>query len=373
MLKRIDETIEPSQYIEELSVDKRQMVEMAKALALNSDLIIMDEPTASLTEDEVERLFDIIKDLKKQGITIIYISHRLEEIMQLADYVTVLRDGKVIVTKPGNEIENRQELIRYMVGKVIAEGYVPNVVDKNTVLLEARHLTNSKLSDVSFKLYKGEILGFYGLIGAGKTEIACALFGVDKYEGEVLVDGKPVNAKSPQEAVRNGLVMVPEERRTQGICTSLSIASNTPMMNYETVSSHGILNKRKIAEVAGSFIRKLAISCRNENQSVAYLSGGNQQKVVLSKCLNANPRILLLDEPTRGVDVGAKQEIYQIIRQMVKSGYSAIVLSSELPEILGLCDRIGLLYEGKIVKFLDNTSEIESQKIMSVVMGGEEN
>jgi len=373
MLKRIDETIEPSQYIEELSVAKRQMVEMAKALALNSDLIIMDEPTASLTEDEVERLFDIIKDLKKQGITIIYISHRLEEIMQLADYVTVLRDGKVIVTKPGNEIENRQELIRYMVGKVIAEGYVPNVVDKNTVLLEARHLTNSKLSDVSFKLYKGEILGFYGLIGAGKTEIACALFGVDKYEGEVLVDGKPVNAKSPQEAVRNGLVMVPEERRTQGICTSLSIASNTPMMNYETVSSHGILNKRKIAEVAGSFIRKLAISCRNENQSVAYLSGGNQQKVVLSKCLNANPRILLLDEPTRGVDVGAKQEIYQIIRQMVKSGYSAIVLSSELPEILGLCDRIGLLYEGKIVKFLDNTSEIESQKIMSVVMGGEEN
>lgn len=372
MLKRIDDTIEPSQYIEELSVAKRQMVEMAKALALNSDLIIMDEPTASLTENEVERLFDIIKDLKKQGITIIYISHRLEEIMQLADYVTVLRDGKVIVTKPGSEIESRQELIRYMVGKVIAEGYIPNQADRNTVLLEARHLTNEKLNDISFQLYKGEILGFYGLIGAGKTEIARALFGADAYEGEVAVNGKNVSPKSPQEAVRNGLVLVPEERRTQGVCTSLSIASNTPMMNYRTVSHRGVLSKRRISEVADSFIRKLEISCRNQTQSVAYLSGGNQQKVVLAKCLNAEPRILLLDEPTRGVDVGAKQEIYQIIRQMVKEGYSAVVLSSELPEILGLCDRIGLLYEGKIIKFLDNTKEIESQKIMSVVMGGEE-
>lgn len=373
VLHRIDASIDPKQYIEELSVAKRQVVEMAKALAMDSDIIIMDEPTASLTEEEVSRLFEIIRDLKSQGITIIYISHRLEEIMELADYVTVLRDGHHIATKPRSEIADRQELIQMMIGKVIVEDYVPNDVDENVKLIEVKHMTNKKLKDISFDLHKGEILGFYGLIGAGKTEIARAIFGADKYEGEVLVEGKDIKATNPGKAIANGIALVPEERRTQGICTALSIAVNTPMMNYDTVSSAGILNKRKQGKVARDYIAKIGTSCRDENQSVAYLSGGNQQKVVLAKCLNASPKVLLLDEPTRGVDVGAKQEIYHIIRQMVKEGCSAIVFSSELPEILGLCDRIGLLYDGEIKEFIKNDENVESRHIMTVVTGGAAN
>ncbi len=373
VLKRIDSTIEPKQYIEELSVAKRQVVEMAKALAMDSDLIIMDEPTAALTEEEVNRLFEIIADLKKQGITIIYISHRLEEIMELADYVTVLRDGKHIETKLRSEIENRGELIKMMIGKVIVEDYIPNQVDPALKAMEVKNLTTDKLKDVSFELCKGEILGFYGLIGAGKTEIARAIFGADPYLGEIALEGKTVALKKPGTALANGIALVPEERRTQGICTELSIAVNVPMMNYETVSSKGILNKMTQAKVARQYIDSIGVACRNENQSVAYLSGGNQQKVVLAKCLNAHPKVLLLDEPTRGVDVGAKQEIYHIIRQMVKDGCSVMVFSSELPEIMGLCDRIVLLFDGEIKAIMKNDETLETQQIMHIVTGGEGN
>ena len=370
ILHRIDSAIEPRQYIEELSVAKRQVVEMAKALAMESDIIIMDEPTAALTEEEVNRLFNIIADLKAQGITIIYISHRLEEIMELADYVTVLRDGKHVATKPRSDIKDRSELIKMMIGKVIVEDYVPNDVDKNNKAIEVKGLNTDILKNITFDLYKGEILGFYGLVGAGKTEIARALFGVDPYIGEISVEGKPVNLKKPGDALKNGIVLVPEERRTQGVCTALSIASNIPMMNYSRVSHRGILNKAKRAEISNEYIKSIDILCRNENQSVAYLSGGNQQKVVLAKCLNADPKVLLLDEPTRGVDVGAKQEIYQIIRRMVKEGRSAIVFSSELPEILGLCDRIILLFDGEIRASMLNDDNLKSQEIMHIVTGG---
>lgn len=372
VLKKLDSSIEPRQYIEELSVAKRQIVEMAKALAMNSDLIIMDEPTASLTEAEVGKLFGIIADLKKQGITIIYISHRLEEILELADDITVLRDGKHISTKPRSAVKDRQELIRDMIGKVIVEDYVPNEIDRSQKRLEVKHLFNRKLKDINFDLYQGEILGFYGLIGSGKTEIARALFGADDYTGEIRIDGEAVQIHNPGKAIENGVALVPEERRTQGICTSLSIAVNMPMMNYDTVSKNGIVNKSLVAQLAQKYVGEIGIKCRDENQSVAFLSGGNQQKVVLGKCLNAKPKVILLDEPTRGVDVGAKQEIYHIIREMTKSGCSTIVFSSELPEILGLCDRIGLLYDGEIKKFIDNGDNVDSRNIMTVVTGGDE-
>lgn len=372
VLKKLDSSIEPRQYIEELSVAKRQIVEMAKALAMNSDLIIMDEPTASLTEAEVGKLFGIIADLKKQGITIIYISHRLEEILELADDITVLRDGKHISTKPRSAVKDRQELIHDMIGKVIVEDYVPNEIDRSQKRLEVKHLFNRKLKDINFDLYQGEILGFYGLIGSGKTEIARALFGADDYTGEIRIDGEAVQIHNPGKAIENGVALVPEERRTQGICTSLSIAVNMPMMNYDTVSKNGIVNKSLVAQLAQKYVGEIGIKCRDENQSVAFLSGGNQQKVVLGKCLNAKPKVILLDEPTRGVDVGAKQEIYHIIREMTKSGCSTIVFSSELPEILGLCDRIGLLYDGEIKKFIDNGDNVDSRNIMTVVTGGDE-
>jgi ABC-type sugar transport system ATPase subunit len=370
MLKRLDASIKPSQYIEELSVAKRQIVEMAKALAMESKIIIMDEPTSALTAEETRRLFDIIAELKSAGITIIYITHRLEEVMELADYITVLRDGRHIATEPRREIKNRQDLIQMMIGKIIVEGYVPNSVNKKVKLIELKGVTNDKLKDVSFSLYEGEILGFYGLIGAGKSEIARAIFGADRYSGKIFVEGRELKPGSTLRTLRKGIAMAPEERRTQGVCTMLPIASNIPMMNYGSVSKWGIRNSGRQSAVSKKYIDAIGIACRNEQQSVAYLSGGNQQKVVLGKCLNAGPRVLLLDEPTRGVDVGAKQEIYHIIRDLVRGGCSAIIFSSELPEILGLADRIGLLFEGHIVEFLENDAKPDSGYIMNIVTGG---
>jgi ABC-type sugar transport system ATPase subunit len=371
MLKRLDPSINPRQYIEELSVAKRQVVEMAKALAMDSRVIIMDEPTAVLTAGEVRKLFEIIGELKASGITIIYITHRLEEVMELADYITVLRDGKHVATKPRAEIGERQDLIKMMIGKVLVEGYVPNKIETDKKLIELIDVSNAKLRGVNFTLHKGEILGFYGLIGSGKTEIARAIYGVDPYTGRILIDGVEQKHKSARKALSQGVTMAPEERRTEGICTMLSVSSNIPMMNYRTISKFGIRNNRLQSQVTRKYIGAIGVSCRNENQSVAYLSGGNQQKVVIGKCLNAAPRVLLLDEPTRGVDVGAKQEIYHIIRQLVQEGCSAIVFSSELPEILGLCDRIGLLFGGRIVEFLKNDKNLDSHYILDIVTGGE--
>jgi len=345
-------------------------VEMAKALALDSRVIIMDEPTAVLTAEEVRKLFEIIAELKSSGITIIYITHRLEEVMELADYITVLRDGKEVATKPKSEISDRQELIKMMIGKVLVEGYIPNKVEEDKTLIELVDVSNKKLNNINFSLHKGEILGFYGLIGAGKSEIARAIYGVDPYSGKIFFNGVERKRKSAHAALLNGVTLSPEERRTEGICSMLSISSNIPMMNFKTVSKFGLRNYKQQSQVADHFIKAIGINCRNENQSVAYLSGGNQQKVVISKCLNAEPRVLLLDEPTRGVDVGAKQEIYHIIRELVKDGCSAIVFSSELPEILGLCDRIGLLFDGKIVEFIKNDNSHDSHYILNIVTGG---
>lgn len=373
MLRRLDDSINPKQLIEELSVAKRQIVEMAKSLAMDSRLIIMDEPTAALTEEEVRKLFCVIQELKGAGITILYISHRLEEILELADYVTVLRDGRHIATRPRTEIRDRQDLIHMMIGKIIAEGYIPNEVDEDTNLLELKNVCNAKLHNINFTLRKGEILGFYGLVGAGKTEIARAIFGADAYEGNIRLNGIEIKSPSPKKSLDGGVALVPEERRTQGVCTMLSIASNIVMMNYGTVSRFGLRSQRKQTAVARQYIDQIGICSRDENQSVAYLSGGNQQKVVLGKCLNANTSVLLLDEPTRGVDVGAKQEIYHIIRQLVREGCSAIVFSSELPEILRLCDRIGLLFDGQIVEFINNNNALDTQYIMHRVTGGETN
>jgi ABC-type sugar transport system ATPase subunit len=370
ILARMDKSIRPKQMIEELSVAKKQVVEIAKALAMDSDVIIMDEPTAPLSAEEACHLFEIIQELKSHGITIIYISHRLEEVMELADYITVLRDGKHIGTKARSEVKDRQELIKMMIGKAIFENYIPNAVDKRYKIIEAKGITNSKLKNITFELNQGEILGFYGLIGAGKTEIARAIYGLDAFEGELFVEGRKLVAGSPRKSLKNGVAIIPEERRTQGICTSLSIAVNMPMMNYKSVSKNGVLSNVKQRRLALKYIEKIGVSCRNENQTVAYLSGGNQQKVIVGKCLNVSPKVLLLDEPTRGIDVGAKQEIYHIIRELVKEGCSAVIFSSELPEIFCLCDRIGLLYEGEIKGFLNNDENIDSQEIMHIVTGG---
>ncbi len=370
ILNRIDKNIDPKALIEDLSVAKRQVVEIAKSLALKSDVIIMDEPTAALSSAEVRRLFEIIQDLKEQGVTVIYISHRLDEIFEIGDYITVLRDGKVVDTKPRSEVKNRRELIQMMIGKSILEEYVAGNVDKENVAIEVEGLSNSKLRGISFKLYKGEILGFYGLIGAGKTEIARALFGIDAADGQIQVTGQKKKISNPGQAINQGVALVPEERRTQGLCTVLPVSSNIPMMNYSPILAGGMVSAKKESALSREYIRLLSIACRGENQTAAFLSGGNQQKVVISKCLNSDASILLLDEPTRGVDVGAKQEIFAIIRDLASRGNSIIVFSSELPEVLGLCDRIGLLYDGELKGMVENGPDVNTHEIMHLVTGG---
>lgn len=371
VLKQFAPEIDLDSKVEELSVGKKQILEIAKAVALKADLIIMDEPTAAISEKEVERLLDLIRDLKKHDVTVIYISHRLSEIMELGDYVTVFRDGQVIGTKAVSELSSQSELIKMMIGKVVSQEYIPNEVDTIKTVLSAKGITNKKLDQVSFDLYKGEILGFYGLVGAGKTEICKAIYGVDKYQGELWVNGEKVAKQDIISRIKAGLALVPEERRTEGLFTQLSIKENIPYMCINKISKNGIVQSKKETDLAKKYIGRMRIATPGENQNVANLSGGNQQKVVLAKCIASDCSMLILDEPTRGVDVGAKEEIYSLIRKITKEeNVSVMVMSSELPEILGICDRIILLYEGKVVAEMKNGPEIDSRKIMQIVTGG---
>ena len=380
VLQSLDPCIGLHRRVADLSVAQKQVIEIAKAIASDSNVIIMDEPTASLSEEEVNRLFAIIKALKTRNVTVIYISHRLREIFEIGDYVTVLRDGQLIGTRQlteftaagASEGESTAELIKMMLGKVVAERYVASPVDRSTVVLEMRGVSTGKLKEVCFSLHQNEILGFYGLIGSGKTEIARAIFGLDDKEGELLLHGQPVALASPEEAIRRGIALVPEERRTEGLIAKLALRENIPLMNIATISRFGIFSAKRERRLARSFMNKLRIAARDENHVVEKLSGGNQQKVVLAKCINAESRILLMDEPTRGIDVGAKEEIHNLIRELARGGTSVIVFSSELPEILNLCDRIILLYDGRVREILDNGPDADSERIMHVVTGGAE-
>lgn len=377
ILNELDPRIDLGQKVADLSVAQKQVVEIAKAISSDANIIVMDEPTAAISEEEVRRLFEIIRDLKQKGVTIIYISHRLNEIFAIGDYVTVFRDGKMINTLPVRDLNHNGrsqasfELVKMMLGKVVAEHYTPNQIDYSTKVLEARNLSNDALKNVSFDLHKGEVLGFYGLVGSGKTETARVLYGLDRYEGEVIIKGKECQMSSVRKAIKSGITMIPEERRTGGIFGVLSIRENIPIMKMGNVLKNRVINKLKERNLARNYMQKLRVAARNEEQSVSFLSGGNQQKVVISKCLNSESDIFLMDEPTRGVDVGAKEEIHSIIRGLSKEGASIIVFSTELPEIVNLCDRIILMYEGEIRKDLKNHKDIDSEEIMHVITGGQ--
>ena len=370
VLKSIEPSIEPTQKVSKLSVAKKQIVEIAKAVASEADIIIMDEPTAAISEGEINRLFRIIKSLKEQNVTVIYISHRLDEIFEIGDAVTVLRDGKHIATKPVADVENRSDLIKMMIGKAVFEQYVPRETLSEEELLEVKHLSTEKLNDISFAVRRGEIVGFYGLVGAGKTELARAIFGADKYSGEVRVRGKKL-ASNPVGTIKAGLALVPEERRTQGLFPILTIRDNIPVMCMSKISNRGFVDSVKEKEAAAQSIEKLNIITNSAEKQVLKLSGGNQQKVVFSKCLFADADLLILDEPTRGVDVGAKSEIYGIIRQLATEGKAIVFFSSELPEIINSCDRIFLLYDGDMKAELQNGPDIDSENIIHIVTGGE--
>jgi ribose transport system ATP-binding protein len=370
VMNSLEPSISPRQLVSTLSVAKKQIVEIARAVATESDIIIMDEPTAAISEGEIQRLFKIIKGLREKNVTVIYISHRLDEIFEIGDTVTVMRDGRHIDTRPVSEIENRAELIKMMIGKTVFEHYSPKENDHRQAILQVRNLSNHKLREISFDVHEGEIVGFYGLVGAGKTELARAIYGVDEYQGEILFKGEKLPA-SPDRVIAAGIALVPEERRSQGLFTVLTIRGNVPVMNMQRISRNGFIDAAREREVTLEYIDKLKIATSSSEKEAAQLSGGNQQKVVLSKCLFADADLLMLDEPTRGIDVGAKSEIYGIIRRLSEEGKSIMIFSSELPEVVNICDTIYLLYDGSMKDTIRNGSDIDSERIVHVVTGGE--
>ncbi len=370
-LAMIEPSIDPSARVSALSVAQKQIIEIARAASSGANVIIMDEPTAALSEREVERLFGVIRRLREGAVTVIYISHKLDEILELGDDVTVLRDGKHIATKPLSEIKGRAELIEMMIGRSVFQNYTPRTTVTNEPVLTAKGLTNKFLKDVSFHINKGEIVGFYGLVGAGKTEIARAIFGADKVDGTILFKGQKIGS-SPKEAIAAGIALVPEERRTQGLFTNMTIRENIPVMNLQQLSDNGVFRSADERAAAINYVDKLSIATDSIEKHTDKLSGGNQQKVVLAKCLFSDADLLLLDEPTRGVDVGAKTEIYDIIKNLADEGNSVAVFSSELEEVLGICDRIFLLYGGALESEIVNSTDMDIPHILNVVTGGHE-
>ncbi len=369
VLGNIEPSINPRQRVASLSVAQKQMVEIARAVASESEIIIMDEPTAAITEEETRRLFEIVKSLKEKNVTVIYISHRLDEIFELGDYVTVMRDGGHIETKPIAEVKGRAELIKLMIGKAVYEEYIPRDLSNAENLLEVKGLCNKKLKDLSFDVKRGEVVGFYGLVGAGKTELARAIYGADKYDGDITFKGRKLEPATDK-VIAAGIAMVPSERRSEGLFTLLTIRGNIPVMNMERISNRGFINSASERATTLDYIKKLGIVTSSSEKEASKLSGGNQQKVVFSKCLFADADMLILDEPTRGVDVGAKSEIYKIIRQLANEGKSIILCSSELPEIMHMCDRIFLLYDGLIRRELNNCEDIDIEELLHVCTGG---
>jgi len=369
-LKAIEPSIDPSARVSSLSVAQKQIIEIARAASSGANVIIMDEPTAALSEREVERLFGVIRRLRKEAVTVIFISHKLDEILQLGEAVTVLRDGKHIATKLLKDIAGRSALIEMMIGRSVFQSYTPSTTVRKEAVLTAKGLTNKLLKDVSFHINRGEIVGFYGLVGAGKTEIARALFGADEVSGSILFKGQKIG-RSPKDTIASGIALVPEERRTQGLFTEFTIRKNIPVMNLHRMSDRGIFRSLDEQTAAVDYVNQLSIATDSIDKHVKKLSGGNQQKVVLAKCLFSQADLLLLDEPTRGVDVGAKTEIYDIIRSLAGEGKSVAVFSSELEEVLGICDRIFLLYSGSLKSEIINNADVDVSHILNIVTGGE--
>jgi len=349
LLEQLKVTLDLDEQVSRLSVAQKQIVEICKALSFNAELIIMDEPSATLTEKELDVLFGILKLLKEKGVTIIYISHRIEEIFKLADRVTILRDGYHIATRAIGDVD-RKSLIAMMVGRELENEYPKTEVPFGDVLLSVNHISRGKkLHDISFSLKKGEILGIAGLVGAGRTELARVIFGADqKDSGELLIKGTKVEIHDVSDAIRHRIALVPEDRKRHGLILDMSVKENISMAGIDKVTRRGILRKKLERDLAASFIRRLRIITPDENREVKYLSGGNQQKVVLAKWLTVNSDILIFDEPTRGIDVGAKAEIYRILSNLAAEGKGVIMISSELPEILGMCDRILVMHDGRI-------------------------
>lgn len=350
--------------IKNLSIAEMQMVEIAKAISNNAKVIIMDEPTSALTDNEVAMLFRIIKNLKAKGVAIIYISHKMDEIYEITDRITVLRDGKYIATKNTNELD-KNALITLMVGRQINGLFLENNSIKGESILSVQNLNKKgKFKDINFEVHAGEVLGIAGLMGAGRTEIARAIFGLDKYDsGKIILKGNKVDIKSPEDAIKNGIGYVSEDRKALGFIPALSIKENISLSSLGNFAKAWFVNSSNEHEAATRLSTDLKIKSTSINQKVMTLSGGNQQKVVIGKVLLTSPSIIILDEPTRGIDIGAKFEIYKLINQLTDKGIAVIMISSELPEILGMSDRIMILSKGKQTALLSK-QEATQEKIM---------
>ena len=339
-------SLDPSQKVRSLSPAMQQIVEIAKAISKNVKILIMDEPTAPLTTNEVATLFRIIRDLKARGVTIIFISHRLEELFAVADRVTVMRDGQYVATKNIADID-RPQLIAMMAGREMKESYPARKSQIGEEVLRVEHLTGNGDTNISFTLHRGEILGFAGLVGAGRTELMRVIYGADPMEsGKIFVEGKPVRIRSCSDAIKNGIGYIPEDRKNQGVFLRNTIKWNTVINNIQGYSKGIFVDEKQEDAVAQDYKERFSIRTPSLEQKVGNLSGGNQQKVVIAKTLAANSNIIIFDEPTRGIDVSAKQEIYKLMNELVEAGKAIIMVSSDMPELLGMSDRIVVIAEG---------------------------
>ena len=357
--------IDPRAKMRTLSVAEMQLVEIVKAISLNSRIIVMDEPTSAITEKEATVLFAQIERLKKQGVAIIYISHKMDEIFRISDTITVLRDGQWIGTKPAKELDNDM-LIKMMVGRELTDIYPKDPVEIGDVILEVKNLSRGKkVRDASFSLRKGEVLGIAGLVGAGRSELVETIFGLyPKTGGQIFLHGNEVHIKSAADAIKNKMALITEDRKQTGLNLIVSVKENIASVSIGKLSNHGIVNDKKINEVSEKYIKELKIKTPDGNAIVGNLSGGNQQKVVLAKWLLDEPDIIIFDEPTRGIDIGAKRDIYLLINNLAKEGKAVIVISSEMAEVMGICDRILVMAEGRI------NGEVQREEFsQEVIMG----
>ncbi|WP_026974276.1 sugar ABC transporter ATP-binding protein [Alicyclobacillus contaminans] len=368
-LQRLQASIDPNERVKHLSVSQQQLVEIAKALMQDADLYIFDEPTSALSVSEAEQLFTVLRELKAHGKAIIYVSHKFDEIFSLCDTISVLRDGSLAGCGTTSTL-TPDDVIRMMVGRTIEQIYPDKGVSEATELLRVEHLTaGRKCRDVSFTLRRGEILGLFGLVGSGRTEMMHALTGIaPRQRGEIFLNGKPVQVRSFRDAMSAGMYYLTEDRKGQGLFLQMSIQDNVSAVHLEALSRRGVVNESAAAQLAQRVMSDLRVKAHSERQAVGSLSGGNQQKVMIGKWLARNPKILILDEPTRGIDVGAKAEIHQLLRRLASEGIGIIVISSELPEVVGLSDRVAVVHEGSITGVLSG-EDIRDDIIMEYASG----
>ncbi len=370
-LKEIDLELDPKMHMSELSVAKIQMIEIAKALSYDAKLIIMDEPTSALTDKEIQKLFELMRQLKEKGIAQIFISHKIEEIYAVCDSVSIYRDGEFIDCQPTADI-TVAEMINKMVGREVSELYPKKKAEIGDVCIEVEHLSlKGKFEDISFNVRRGEIFGFAGLIGAGRTEVVETIFGLHRPDsGQIKIDGKAFNIKSTEEALASKIAFLTEDRRQTGIFPMLSVFHNSYISSMEKYLDRvGLFSHNKARQNVDQYVEKIRIKTPSIYQRIENLSGGNQQKVLIARWLLTGPEILILDEPTRGIDVGAKSEIHALISDLAVLGKSVIMISSELGEVMGMSDRIGVMFEGKMTAIIDNTPELTQDEIMVYATG----